>query len=82
MLREVRKKSKRLTRLWIAYSEGIARERFSATAYRIMIDYLTICILSTRAWAWILAFVIQTCLCQWTVGTDHTFWFAGGWATN
>lgn len=53
-----RTKSKRLTWLRITYREGIARVRFRAAAYRVMIDYLTIRVLSAGARARILTFVI------------------------
>jgi hypothetical protein len=68
-----------LTWLRVANGERIAREGFGATAYWIMIDHLAVCVLSTRAWARILTFIVQTRLCQRAIGADDTFWSAGRW---
>jgi len=65
--------------LRVANGERIARKGFGAAAYRIVINYLAVCVLSARAWARILTFIVQTRLCQWTVGADDTFWSAGRW---
>lgn len=49
-----------------------------ATAYRIMINYLTTCINTARVCTRIRTFLIDTCLILSTFRTDYAFWPTSG----
>ena len=58
---------------YIAVSEWITRISCSTSTWRQMINYLTICILPTSSWTWILTFIPHTCSVWWTVRIYNTF---------
>lgn len=54
-------------------NEGISGKTGRATADRIMIGHLTPCILTTSAWTWVLAALIDTRLVEGTFWASRTF---------
>lgn len=54
--------------------EGIADKAGRTAADRIMIGDLTPCILTTSAWTWVLASLIDACFVEWTFWAGRTFW--------
>lgn len=64
-----------------------SEERISAITDRantdwIMIDHSTICIYAARAYAWILASLIDARCVRATIRADYAFWSARRWTAN
>lgn len=77
----------KLTSWWwrwnrVTSGEGISGVSRRAAANRVVVHYLAYGVESAGSWAWVDAFVVETCLSQRAFRADHALWSALRRATD